>query len=908
MKASLQKTSTLFGILALSLLSSFGYLSIKLWVDPLVAKSKLVGEVQALWESRRTHYLNTIESFVHKRNLPFSAKDIAEQIQDVLDLGFVNIYDERLKLIYSTASNPSVFQNELRNDRREIPKGQITQLADGNLIYYEKQGRYFFEFPNPKSIESKISNPNLEMGFLFWVVDPKQNEILFSNDDSVLTMDRTEKELLNLFRGNEGKEISWSIDRKTRVLEKIDIEEGFIYLLEEKLYLDRTVYYTSFVVLLVVFFTLFYAHLFVIDYKIASIQIRKKLLLGCLVFLVTLSFYHLSLSLFPNYRYYKPWMEKRFQELETLFLNLEKNISPEQSEDGFQMNQNLIREVYVWRTNELNQSILFRFGTEIQNSIEKAIETKSTLFLEANFDLVMIVPKMGTDSKQSTVLVAVIQSDRLHAKKDRGLDEFFFPSVFTVLSENKSKELVRENPQVWKESNFHLNQKQLHGKLSYLGETYSSYLYINPKNWPSFFRGLYVLKAETKSPYLFTFGLFSFLPLFAFWLIRKKKEQNSEEVVQPTEIKNNPEILNIPKEGIESKSKDDKIKPTEVKKNLQYIPPVSWKKPKVFDPIQKKRESIFNPELKALVEKVSTPPEANIPDSIPTDTDEFWKIPEERKFEYSLLDRIYRNDGISLDGIVNYTQNFISRFGSPRFSYLFLNEELGSYHSQISSGLDYNTRSNLIFVHHDPYLQFDESGFAMFDLTEDVRLDRFISKKFSWEILIQTETVVAFLMDSLGFSGIFMVLLTKEEKLKFLSSHKRMILDKLKQVIPALHMLVHKEDSKPTYLEDNLSWMVRSFLQATFGGKRQANVLRIRWPEYRPTQENNIIKQGFIDKIECYMSHKDRIIETSPGSLVIVTEKDLYLKILGHLESLPFENELVVKKFPDDGQNYYLYL
>lgn len=908
MKAKLEKTSTLFGILAFALLTSLGYISIKLWVDPIVAKSRLVEEVRSRWESRTTNYLNTIESCVHRQNLPFEAKIIAEQIQSVLDLGFINIYDERLKLIYSTKSNPSVFQNELRNDRREIPRGQITQLSDGNLIYYEKQGRYFFEFPKPKSMEFKITNPNLELGFLFWVVDPKKNEILFSNDESVLTMDRTEKELLNLFRGNEGKRISWSIDRKTRVLERIELEEGFIYLLEEKLYLDRTVYYTAFVVFLVVFFSLFYVRLFILYSNNASIQIRKKLIFSSLVFLVTLSFYHLSLPLFPNYRYYKPWMEKRFQEIGNLFLSLEKNISSEQFDSGFQKNQNLIQEAYVWRTNELNQTILFRFGTEIQNSIEKAIETKSSLFLEANFDLVMIVPKISSNSDQSTVLVAVIQADRLYSKKDRGLDEFYFPSVFTVLSENKSKELIKENPQVWKESNFQLNQKQVHGKLSYLGETYSSYFFANPKDIPSFFRGLYVLKADTKSPYLLTFGFFSLLPLFAFWLIRRKKESILDEVILVEEEKISTQIQNIPKEGIERKSEDVKLKPIEVKKQLQYIPPISWKKTKTFDPIQKKRESIFNPELKALVEKVSTPKEVNLPESALIDTEEFWKIPEERKFEYSLLDRIYRNDGISLDGIVNYTQNFISRFGSPRFSYLFLNEELGSYHSQISSGLDYNTRANLIFVHHDPYLQFDETGFAMFDLTEEVRLDRFISKKFSWEILIQTETVVAFLMDSLGFSGMFMVLLTKDEKLKFLSSHKRMIFDKLKQVIPALHMLVHKEDSKLTYLEDNLSWMVRSFLQATFGGKRQANVLRIKWPEYRPTPENHTIKQRFIDQIESYMSHKDRIIETSPGSLVIVTEKDLYLKILGHLESLPFQNELVVKKFPDDGQNYYLYL
>lgn len=319
----------------------------------------------------------------------------------------------------------------------------------------------------------------------------------------------------------------------------------------------------------------------------------------------------------------------------------------------------------------------------------------------------------------------------------------------------------------------------------------------------------------------------------------------------------------------------------------------------------KKRETIFNPELEKLVHSVTKREESQ--DSKSTQENFLTLVPEEKRVEYALLDKIYRENEISYDGIVGYTKNFISRLGSPRFSYLFLNDSLGSFHNQISSGLDYNTRSNLIFLHHDPYLPFDETGFALLDVDDVVRLDRFIAKKFSWEILLQTEAIIAFHMESLGFPGIFLVLLNKEERSKFLDSHKRMIQDKLRQVIPALHVLVEKEERKPEFLKDSLSWMIRSFMQATFGGKRATSVLRIQWPEYHPSPEWERSKKHFVDSIQTYLESKDRLIETSPNSMLIVTAKDLYLSVIQKLQELPFRHDIKSMKFPDDGQNFYLY-
>lgn len=377
-------------------------------------------------------------------------------------------------------------------------------------------------------------------------------------------------------------------------------------------------------------------------------------------------------------------------------------------------------------------------------------------------------------------------------------------------------------------------------------------------------------------------------------------EKHEPEVV----IKN----LETTKEGIETKTEPIIKNQIPVKKtSFKILPPATWKRVAILDAIQKKRETIFNPELEKLVSTVTKREVEKSTNKPFVAENVFTSVPEEKRFEYSLLDKIYRENEISYDGIVGYTKNFISRLGSPRFSYLFLNDSLGSFHNQISTGLDYNTRSNLIFLHHDPYLQFDEHGFASLEVDESVRLDRFIAKKFSWEILLQTETIIAFHMETLGFPGIFLVLLNKEERGKFLESHKRMIQEKLKQVIPALHVLVEKEERKPEFLKDSLSWMIRSFMQATFGGKRSASVLRIHWPEYHPSPEWERSKKHFLDSIQTYLESKDRLIETSPNSLMVVSAKDLYLTVVQKLQELPFSHELKSMKFPEDGQNYYLY-
>ncbi|XDD53196.1 hypothetical protein AB3N62_12000 [Leptospira sp. WS4.C2] len=922
MKRNLGNLSILFGYLLVSLLVSsllFGYFE---WIRPLRMKSNLVSALKRFDEDRTKEYLNTLEFFFRESALPYRASQVTTRIKQTLGLNYVRLYDDSLRLIHSTNETSEIFQEELRQDPSGLLNGKLRTLANGDYVYRDLSGKFFVVFPPGPALPRQIQNANLEYGYLYWAFDPKAQKILYTNDESILTGDRESNQLLGLFSGKEGQTITWQLDGENSKLILETTDHFSIYLLRQSDSETDEIRFGCFILFLITFTGLFYIRFIWMVIHSHGFQFKRRILLPVIVYLILLLFYQKSWELFPDYRYYKPWTKHRLIQFEETLSVLEKNLLREGLGEGGGQGETerIVSELYLWKEGSSeNKTIQNRFGTEIFGLFERIKNHPITTLLESEFDLVYLIPKRNLEDGSIVILVAVIDSNLLQAKKEKDRDEFYFPLVSAKLSDNKSKEQVLFNPRTWQgvdNSKFvHLDSKKQ--SVGFLHHKFHSYYTSKEQGKPGFLSGLSVYRYSSFPPYLFSFGYLFIGPwiFFVIWATIKRKwdhnhpmvlgespfvsDESSEKIV---EIKKTP----IHKEGIETKMEPIVQYSNPVKKtSFKILPPATWRRVAILDAVQKKRETIFNPELEKLVNSVTKKGESQ--DTKPVAENFLTIVPEEKRVEYSLLDKIYRENEISYDGIVGYTKNFISRLGSPRFSYLFLNDSLGSFHNQISSGLDYNTRSNLIFLHHDPYLPFDETGFAMFDVDDAVRLDRFIAKKFSWEILLQTEAIIAFHMESLGFPGIFLVLLNKEERSKFLDSHKRMIQDKLRQVIPALHVLVEKEERKPEFLKDSLSWMIRSFMQATFGGKRATSVLRIQWPEYNPSPEWERSKKHFVDSIQTFLESKDRLIETSPNSMLIVTAKDLYLSVIQKLQELPFRHEIKSMKFPDDGQNYYLY-
>ncbi|TGM59586.1 hypothetical protein [Leptospira meyeri] len=921
MKRNFGNLSILFGYFMVSLLVTsvlFGYFE---WIRPIRMKSNLISALERFDEDRTKEYLNTLEFFFRESTLPYRASQVTSRIKDTLGLNYVRLYDDSLRLIHSTNETSEIFQDELRQDPSGLSEGKLKNLSNGDYVYRDLSGKFFVVFPKGPPLPKQIQNANLEFGYLYWAFDPKSQKVLYTNDESILTGDRESNQLLGLFSGKEGQIITWQLDGENSKLILESREKFSIYLLRQSDSEADEIRFGCFVLFLVTFTGLFYIRFIWIVTHSGSFQFKRRILLPVIAYLILLLFYQKSYELFPDYRYYKPWTKHRLTQFEETLSVLEKNLLREGLGEGGGLGETekIVSELYLWKKDSIdNKTIQNRFGTEIFSLFERIQNHPITILFESDFDLVYLIPKRNVETGSIAILVAVLDSNLLLAKKEKDRDEFYFPMVSAKLSDNKSKEQVLFNPRIWKgedTSKFvHLDSKKQ--SVGFLNHKFHSYYTSKEHGKPGFLSGLSVYRYSSFPPYLLSFGYLFIGPwiLFVLWASIKRKWEHRNMLGESLLVSEESPNLEIEikktvshKEGIETKMEPVINNPSPVKKtSFKILPPATWRRVAILDAVQKKRETIFNPELEKLVQTVTKKEDSKETKS--SSSENFLTlVPEEKRVEYGLLDKIYRENEISYDGIIGYTKNFISRLGSPRFSYLFLNDSLGSFHNQISSGLDYNTRSNLIFLHHDPYLPFDESGFAMLNVDDTVRLDRFIAKKFSWEILLQTEAIIAFHMESLGFPGIFLVLLNKEEKTRFLDSHKRMIQEKLRQVIPALHVLVEKEERKPEFLKDSLSWMIRSFMQATFGGKRSTSVLRIQWPEYHPSPEWERSKRHFVDSIQTYLESKDRLIETSPNSMLIVTAKDLYLSVIQKLQELPFRHEIKSMKFPDDGQNFYLY-
>ncbi|TGL87282.1 hypothetical protein EHQ68_12070 [Leptospira congkakensis] len=922
MKRNFGNLSILFGYLVVSLLVTsvlFGYFE---WIRPLRLKSNLISALERFDEDKTKEHLNTLEFFFRESALPYRAAQVTSRIKETLGFSYVRLYDDSLRLIHSTNETNEIFQEELRQDPSGLLEGKLKILSNGDYVYRDLSGKFFVVFPKGPSLPIQIQNANLEYGYLYWAFDPKSQKVLYTNDESILTGDLESNQILRLFSGKEGQTITWKLDGENSKL-ILEIRDRFsVYLLRQSDTESEEMRFGCFILFLVTFTGLFYIRFVWIVTHNPGFQFKRRILLPVIVYLILLLFYQKSWELFPDYRYYKPWAKHRLVQFEETLSVLEKNLKKEGLGEGESLGETekIVSELYLWKKGKSDTTtIQNRFGTEIFGLFERIENHPVSILLESEFDLVYLIPKRNEKDTSLSILIAVLDSNLLQAKKEKDRDEFYFPVVSAKLSDNKSKEQITFNPRAWKgnDSIKFLHLEAAKQSVGFLHHKFHTYFISKEQGKPGILSGLSIYRYSSFPPYLLSFGYLFIGPwiFFVLWasikrrLVEKHPEMLGESLFvshdSPAIVQEIKKTLS-PKEGIETKMEPVINNPNPVKKtSFKILPPATWRRVAILDAVQKKRETIFNPELEKLVHSVTKKSEPQ--EEAPATENFFTIIPEEKRVEYSLLDKIYRENEISYDGIVGYTKNFISRLGSPRFSYLFLNDALGSFHNQISSGLDYNTRSNLIFLHHDPYLPFDETGFALLDVDDTVRLDRFIAKKFSWEILLQTEAIIAFHMESLGFPGIFLVLLNKEERSKFLDSHKRMIQEKLRQVIPALHVLVEKEERKPEFLKDSLSWMIRSFMQATFGGKRATSVLRIQWPDYQPTPEWEGSKRHFVDSIQGYLESKDRLIETSPNSMLIVTAKDLYLSVIQRLQELPFRHEIKSMKFPDDGQNFYLY-
>lgn len=63
-----------------------------------------------------------------------------------------------------------------------------------------------------------------------------------------------------------------------------------------------------------------------------------------------------------------------------------------------------------------------------------------------------------------------------------------------------------------------------------------------------------------------------------------------------------------------------------------------------------------------------------------------------------------------------------------------------------------------------------------------------------------------------------------------------------------------------------------------------------------------------LQEVTKIVESKDRVIENSPNAFLVLSEKDIKEPMEKLLKSYPFPYETRYMKYPDDGENYYLYI
>ncbi len=387
------------------------------------------------------------------------------------------------------------------------------------------------------------------------------------------------------------------------------------------------------------------------------------------------------------------------------------------------------------------------------------------------------------------------------------------------------------------------------------------------------------------------------------------EEPNSIEPIPSESLDSDNQIKEKEAEGLPEPSK---IEPMRLSKP-EFFPPSSWKKFHSQAEIQKKRESIFTPELKDLVQSVAKSKPKTIaintkPLAIKKPSKElpFSPIPSLSEMEKQWLDAIYTKSEVSSEGLLDYLKIKIGNIGS-RFSLLSLNTQLGSYTNSFSSGLDYSTKSNLIFLFKDPFFLFDSEGFFELNLTDEWRRNVFLAKKFSWEILSQSEILLAYDLNSLGFEGLLIFLLDKREVTLWKAERKKKLQGYMRELIPALHKVAREEWEESEVYGDSLTWQIRSFIHATMGGQRAIFVTRVIWENFISEPENEVKKRKIFQNLSQLLIQHDAILETSANSFLLLSEKDIKTETILQLKTFPFPYDIKFMHYPTDGENYFLY-
>ncbi len=365
--------------------------------------------------------------------------------------------------------------------------------------------------------------------------------------------------------------------------------------------------------------------------------------------------------------------------------------------------------------------------------------------------------------------------------------------------------------------------------------------------------------------------------------------------------------------------------------------------------IEVKRSAIFNPELKELVSKVVSPninTETAVVDKV--------KISQENDSSYSLDSQYIEDENSSQKGIrglrdhlvetskreefntlfslysqensnvefslMKYTSYLLERIGIQNFGWYFLSYDCQAYFCEMAKEIDSVTRTNFIFLKKDPFVKNPDSHFYELDITPQLAMDPFFSKKFSLESLNLWSKIYFFFVNEPGVDACLVAFIPRTDNLSDSSDNLvyeiqssadrwiRMIQNKIINLIPALAYHRNRMHASKSVNNDLLSHSI--YLFKSFVGERSIISFchTIKIEKYRELPNHYFLKRQFISNMMKSLNPREKLLELNIDTLLLIGDADHSDFILDQGDSDNLRLKIETKIYPAYGENILLYL
>ncbi len=313
------------------------------------------------------------------------------------------------------------------------------------------------------------------------------------------------------------------------------------------------------------------------------------------------------------------------------------------------------------------------------------------------------------------------------------------------------------------------------------------------------------------------------------------------------------------------------------------------------------RERSFNPEVIHLMHSVNKPATysslmsriRSIAEMSNRVTIPAWKV---------FLNEVYF-DEITLAETKKMMAYLRELLSADALALLRFNPYIGCYHTFISDGLDSVTETNLYVLSSDQYFPLTKNEQTWHTFSPEAKHNVYLTKRFSAQTLKPLRGYYAIPLHPWHIQG-YLVGFFRDDNPARPETHKLPadFHTYLKEAIPAFQYFF-KEYFRQNYT-DQVTEIVKELRGITGHGRKTAVLIEIHSDAAIDDQSYQRLKRSLQD----VLADNERFIYNTPHRLLVILSRTAPDTIMDRLQSLLPNISILIRYFPDEGKNYYLYL